>query len=344
MNPNTLGAEVVHQTDAVGINCLQPTEQALSARLPELAKVESVLQTVADRATGLISSSVFNLFASGGKRIRPFLTICSGMCFGQANRTMIQAAAAAELIHMASLIHDDVIDRAATRRGKATINSQYGNQIAVLTGDYLFAAAFEILASNQSLDGMRYLLQAIKSMCEGEVNQAAARFETTLPKETYFCRVAKKTGILLAACCQSGAAAGGSIDRETSLMGKFGLNLGYAYQIIDDILDFTGNPRLLGKATGMDVRNGNITLPVIMLMESPVYGNWIKDVIGTKRINASGVESIKAALVNAGSIDQTYAVAADCLNTAKTCLEQIPAGEHKTMLLELAESLFERNV
>ena len=308
----------------------------------ELLFVEDQLQTVLERADGLIKQTCISLLQSGGKRIRPLLTLYSGMCFAPLNPSMIQAAVAAELIHMASLIHDDVIDESATRRGKPTVNSLFGNHTAVLTGDYLFAEAFNILSTHQLLNSMTYLVKAIQAMCHGEVNQANEQFSTLAGIQHYFNRIANKTGILLAACCQSGAFLAGADSEEMILMQEYGLNVGYAYQITDDILDICGNADSLGKPVGADVMNGNVTLPLLYLLEDPIYGNWLKEILKTRKVSGQATQSIKEALICTGCLEKAQATATQSINQAKTCLNTIPLSPYKSTLLELADSILYR--
>lgn len=311
-------------------------------QFPELLFVEDQLQIVLSKADGLIQQTCVSLLQSGGKRIRPLLTLYSGMCFAPLNPLMIQAAVAAELIHMASLIHDDVIDESATRRGKPTINSLYGDHAAILTGDYLFAEAFNILSTHQLLDSMKYLVGAIQAMCDGEVNQAGEQFSISVDTKHYFSRIAKKTGILLAACCQSGAILAGAFPEELALMRDYGLNIGYAYQITDDILDISGDTESLGKPVGADLVNGNITLPILYLLDNPIYGNWLREIMKTRKISRQGVQSIKEALICSGCIEQAYATATQCICDAKASLDKIPRSPYRSTLVHLADSILQR--
>lgn len=308
----------------------------------ELLFVEDQLQTVLQKADGLIKETCISLLESGGKRIRPLLTLYSGMCFAPLNPLMIQAAVASELIHMASLIHDDVIDESETRRGKPTIVSQYGNHAAILTGDYLFAEAFNILSKQNLLNCMNYLVDAIQAMCHGEVHQADEQFSITVDKEAYFSRIAKKTGILLAACCQSGAILAGATSEELTRMRDYGLNLGYAYQITDDILDINGDEESLGKPVGADFENGNITLPLLYLLDKPIYGNWLREIMKVRIVTRQGSQSIKEALISTGCIEQAYLTATQCISKAKSSLDTIPSSHYKTTLLSLADSILLR--
>ena len=319
------------------------TDTSISTlQFPELLFVEDKLQVVLSKADGLIQQTCVSLLQSGGKRIRPLLTLYSGMCFAPLNPPMIQAAVAVELIHMASLVHDDVIDKSATRRGKPTVNSLYGDHAAILTGDYLFAEAFNILATHQLLSSMTYLVEAIQAMCAGEVNQANEQFSSTISLQHYFERITKKTGKLLVACCQSGAILAGATSEELTQMQEYGLNIGYAYQITDDILDISGDADSLGKPVGADLMNGNITLPFLYLMDNPIYGTWLKEIIKTRKITRQGMQSIREALVSSGCIDQAYATATQCINNAKDSLAKIPRSPYRATLVNLADSILLR--
>ena len=311
-------------------------------QFPELLFVEDQLQVVLSKANGLIQQTCVSLLQSGGKRIRPLLTLYSGMCFAPLNPLMIQAAVAAELIHMASLIHDDVIDESTTRRGNPTVNSLYGDHAAILTGDYLFAEAFNILSTHQLLDSMKYLVEAIQAMCDGEVNQASEQFSILVDTQQYFSRISKKTGLLLAACCQSGAILAGAFSNEITLMRDYGLNIGYAYQITDDILDFSGDAESLGKPIGADLVNGNITLPLLYLLDNPIYGNWLREIMKTRKISYQGAQSIKEALICSGCLEQARRTASQCILNAKASLDKISESPYRSTLVHLADSILQR--
>lgn len=309
---------------------------------PELLLVEERLKQTIDKAQGMIRQSCSQLLSSGGKRLRPLLTLQSGMCFGPLNTATIQASVAAELIHMASLIHDDVIDHSDLRRGLPTINSQQGNLAAVLTGDYLFAEAFHILSSNQLLESMNYLVEAIQAMCTGEVDQANRQFDISVSEKDYFERISRKTGILLASSCRSGAATAGASPEDIDRLGNFGMHLGYAYQIIDDLLDFTGNPQQTGKPVAADLINGHITLPIIYLLEHPLYGPWAAEFLQNKPTSEK-IPKIIQALISSEALDEAFSTALTCVETALSYLEEISACPSKTVLTQLASKVLYRN-
>lgn len=327
----------------MSIQKLHNTNTTIPSRhFPELLFVEDQLQLIFNKAEGLIHQTCISLLQAGGKRIRPLLTLYSGMCFAPLTPLMLKSAVAAELIHMASLIHDDVIDESATRRGEPTVSAQHGNHKAILTGDYLFAEAFNILSTHQLQSSMNYFIEAIQAMCEGEVNQADQHFSSSLDKQHYFDLIAKKTGILLAACCQSGSSLAGVSSEVTNLMREYGLNIGYAYQITDDILDISGDADSLGKPVGVDLMNGNITLPILYLLDNPIYGNWLREILNTRKITLQGSQSLKEALICSGSIEQAYSTASKCIENAKACLDKVPSSTYKAALLELADSILHR--
>ncbi|MGE4271723.1 MAG: polyprenyl synthetase family protein [Desulfitobacterium sp.] len=309
---------------------------------PELLIVEEKLRESFQRADSTIKDSCLQLLSSGGKRLRPLLTLQSAQCFGTLNLAIIDAAVAAELIHMASLIHDDVIDFSELRRGVQTINAQQGNQIAVLAGDYVFAEAFRILANKHLHTCMSYLVDAIQAMCDGEVQQASDHFNLTVDSSQYFTRIAQKTGILLSSCCACGAASAGASQTDIDSMGLYGMNLGYAYQIIDDILDFTGNPYVTGKPVAADLSNGNITLPMIYLLEKPLYGPWAAEILQKKELSPRDSERILQALISSEALDEAFSAALHCAQAAVASLNSLPASSAKTFLIKLTQTILYR--
>lgn len=309
---------------------------------PEFMLVEDKLQAVICKADGLIQQTCLSFLHSGGKRVRPLLTLYSGMCFSHLNPLLLQAAVAVELIHMASLIHDDILDKSTRRRGSPTVNALYGNHAAVLTGDYLFAEAFNILASPQLLPSMTYFIAAIQSMCEGEVDQGNEQFSSALDQEDYYRRIAKKTGRLLTACCQAGSSLTDASPEQISQMGRYGLNIGYAYQITDDILDIDGSSSDLGKPVGADLLNGNITLPLLYLLEHPIHGDWLKEIMETRNLSYKVRQQVKEALISSGCLAQAREAAAQCIGEARNCLAEIPDSPYRSALLDLAVTILRR--
>ncbi|NMA70123.1 MAG: polyprenyl synthetase family protein [Desulfitobacterium sp.] len=309
---------------------------------PELLLVEERLQSTFQNAEILIKDSCLRLLASGGKRIRPLLTLQSAQCFGPLSTATIDAAVAAELIHMASLIHDDVIDMSDLRRGIITINAQEGNHIAVLAGDFIFAEAFRILSQEKLLICMSFLVEAIQAMCNGEIQQARERFNLNVELADYFKRIEKKTGILLASCCCSGAASAGATHEELDIMREYGMNLGYVYQIIDDILDFTGNTQKIGKPAAADLLNGHITLPLIYLLNKPSYASWVKEIIQKEHITSQDIEEIIQGLIASNALNEAFDTALYCAEAAVAALSTLPPTPSKAFLIQLTHKVLHR--
>lgn len=316
--------------------------QMEAGMLPGIELVEIELMNTFSGSKGIIREMCSHILNAGGKRIRPLLVLYSGMIFNEPSQELIQAAVASELIHMASLVHDDIIDQSGLRRNKPSLNYQWGNRYAVLCGDYLFAKAFGVLAGNQLIKSMDYMVEAIENMCHGEISQASESFNCFVTQEIYYRRIAQKTAILLECSCKSGAAVGGADQIQTDILGEYGLNLGYAFQIMDDILDFCGNPAVMGKPNGEDLRQGTITLPVIELLAHRKYGPYVKEIIMRREINDMELKEVKIMLQESGIIGQVIKTAAVHIQKAKECLALLPQNKYTFYLTSLADMLQQR--
>lgn len=315
----------------------------IAADFPGLMDVENALHSIFDQADGITRNACMALKNSGGKRIRPAMVILSGLCFSKLSENMINTGVAAELIHMASLVHDDVIDQSLSRRGRSTINAVYGNHCAVLTGDFLFARAFKILSSCKLIKSMEYLTNAISQMCDGEINQDRDSFNPDITVDDYLDRIGRKTGILISSCCTAGAAAAGADQIYIDILQGYGMDVGCAFQIIDDILDFTGDEAKLGKPTGMDIINGDITLPVIFLLEDSKNGMKMRRIIENRCINRESLKAINDMLCSSGAIDKAFDVARDLIGRAKQRVSLIPDSSYKPYLMDIADNVLMRN-
>lgn len=285
-----------------------------------------------------------HIFTSGGKRLRPFLAIRSGQCFKPGIPTkLIKTAISFELIHMASLIHDDIIDRSDTRHGKPAVNKIWGSQCAVLSGDYLFAKALEILYTNKLLDCLDLAIYSIEQMCEGEIHQYQHKFNTGIGIEEYFDRIYRKTACLISCCCKCGALVSGASDEEIEALDNYGLNIGYAFQITDDILDLTGCKQLLGKPVGQDLVQGEVTLPVILLNQHEKYRRLIDSAVRPD-CSSENLAALIDALYKSGSIEKAYSIASLHVEKAKSCLESIAPSESRAQLYETADKILQRSV
>jgi len=204
-----------------------------------------------------------HLIAAGGKRIRPLLTLASAALFGYAGTRQHKLAACVEFIHAATLLHDDVVDASDQRRGKASANALFGNEAAVLVGDFLFSRSFQLMIEDGSLDVLRILSNASAVIAEGEVMQLSTANDTATTEEQYKRVIRSKTAELFAAACEVGAVVAGRSAAECQAMRDYGMNLGIAFQISDDVLDYVATGKRLGKSLGDDFKEGKMTLPVI---------------------------------------------------------------------------------
>src|SRR5437660_3976647 len=230
---------------------------------PELELVEEEFERQARSNIQVIAYIGEYLRRSGGKRVRPALTILSNYAVGGdgSNYGSIRMATVMEFLHTATLVHDDVIDRAETRRNRPSINSEFGNQTAVLMGDWLYMSAFETSLTERSLAILDILTAVTRKMTEGELLQLTLLGRTDISEEQYFDVIARKTAYLFSACCEIGAIMGGADRQSQNLLRDYGMNLGIAFQLVDDLLDFTGNEEALGKPAGADLLEGKISLP-----------------------------------------------------------------------------------
>ena len=224
----------------------------------------------------------------GGKRLRPLLFfMCSGAVENPARQ--IPLATALELIHTASLVHDDILDGAKKRRGVATINSTYGAQIAVLVGDYLFAKAFQLVAEgNYGAKVSEILSRLVKNLCVGEIMQDRALFAVPTLSE-YYTRINLKTAFFLSTCCRLGGIVSGRSEVETENLAAYGGNLGLAFQIVDDLLDFFGDEKVTGKPLGGDLKIGVITLPVIRALKVSADAKILSEIIARQNVSDTDV-------------------------------------------------------
>lgn len=285
-------------------------------------------------------SSILKDIFTGGKRLRPKLVLLSGLCFSPVNSDMIYSAVATELIHTASLIHDDVIDEAHYRRNRPTINHIHGNQVAVLAGDYAFAKAFEVLSVHNLHRCKDYFVAAIQEMCHGEVMQAVEN--PSIDEKYYFKIIEKKTASLISACCKAGAVCGKASEEDVEKMGLYGLYLGCAFQIVDDLLDVIGDEVEVGKPVGHDLEEGKVTLPYIyFLRESPLgskYRPFLNDRYRLLKVKSQLISDLK----KSEAVSITYAKAEEFSKKARDILSELPDSVYKKLLVELSFEVVKR--
>jgi len=243
-----------------------PLQNVYRIIVDEMGEVDRLLRYELQNSNQYVDQMLKHGLQLGGKRLRPALLLLSGKLCGEVNSTHIKLAAAVELVHTASLIHDDVLDDARMRRHMATMNARWDNEASVLLGDYLLARAICLASSVDSIHACQVIAQASHEMCQGELRQIATRGKFNFSEEEYIDVIAEKTASLYRACCRLGAYYAGASSRLVSHLEQFGTDLGIAFQIIDDILDVLGDERRTGKSLGSDLDKQKPTLPIIRLL------------------------------------------------------------------------------
>jgi octaprenyl-diphosphate synthase len=230
----------------------------------DMREVNALILEKMESQVPLIPTLAGHIISSGGKRLRPILTLSSAKLCGYEGRRHLALAACVEFIHTATLLHDDVVDESKLRRGASTANALWGNEASVLVGDFLFSRAFQLMVADGSLKVLKILSDASATIAEGEVQQLMTANDTGTTKEAYLQVIGAKTAALFAAACQIGAVVAERPEEEESALRDFGQNLGMAFQLVDDVLDYSAQEAQLGKAVGDDFRDGKITLPVLL--------------------------------------------------------------------------------
>src|SRR6185369_13071530 len=280
----------------------------------ELMQVELEFERQARSNVQVINYLGEYLRLSGGKRVRPALTILSNYAVGGdgARFNSIRMATVMEFLHTATLVHDDIIDDADTRRKQPTVNALYGNETAVLMGDWLYMSAFETSLAERSLPILDILTRVTRKMTEGELLQLTLLGKVEVTQDEYLDVLERKTAYLFSASCEIGSILGSAEERQQVALREYGLNLGTAFQLIDDLLDFTSSDDVLGKASGADLLGGKVTLPLIYLMESdPSKIDAVRHVLRDHDYSETSKQELCAAISNSGALARAREVAHD---------------------------------
>jgi octaprenyl-diphosphate synthase len=327
-------------------NITSNARKIFSSIKTELALVEAEFERQASSNIQVINYLGDYLRASGGKRVRPSLLILSGYAVGgnASNDNIIRLAVVMEMLHTATLVHDDIIDNADTRRNRTTINARFGNQSAVLMGDWLYMSAFETSLQERSLEILDILTRLTRKMTEGELLQLTMLGRTDIPEKDYFDILQRKTAYLFSACCEIGAILGGANKEKQAALRDYGMNLGIAFQLADDVLDFTADDEVLGKASGADLLEGKLTLPLILLRDKDK--SVVKDL---EQIMHDGDyrkiprESLLSKLDTHGTLEETRQKAYTYANKARKNLEFLTGSEYRKSLEDIPTFMIERN-
>lgn len=303
----------------------------------DMEQVEDELAQLVKAENQLLSQSSRHLLQAGGKRLRPAFVLLAGKFCEFPGEQLVPLAVALELIHMASLVHDDVIDASLTRRGVPTVKACWGNRISMHTGDYLFARALQIISQYQDPRILQILSDVSIKMVEGEIQQIVTAFDVEQGLKDYLYRIKRKTALLISTSCGLGAIASGAPPHLIRSLTRYGHYVGMAFQITDDLLDFISTEEELGKAVGSDLSQGIITLPVIYTLKCKSQGTRLRELIRDIQGGNNGLSEALEIVRKGSGIADTSAVADRYINKAKHELEQLPAIPIREALENIAD-------
>ncbi|MES2876824.1 MAG: polyprenyl synthetase family protein [Pseudomonadota bacterium] len=308
----------------------------------DMHEVDQVIARRLDSGVPLIGQVSRYIIAAGGKRLRPALLLLTSGALGYRGEQRFNLAAVVEFIHTATLLHDDVVDDSALRRGNATANETFGNPASVLVGDFLYSRSFQMMVDAQNMRVMQVLADATNIIAEGEVMQLMNMHNAALDEAGYLKVIRSKTAKLFEASAKVGAILAGSSPEMEEACAVYGQALGTAFQVIDDVLDYTGEADVMGKNIGDDLREGKTTLPLIAAMQRGTSSQ--KDII-KEAIETGGVsmlDQVISIVKSTGSLDVARLAATQEAQRAIAAAKQLPPGPHTACLIELATKLLER--
>lgn len=316
------------------------TAPSLALIQDELAAVEQALIETAQSDHPLMGPMLSMVLPGNGKRMRPALALLTAHMGEATLKAMTDMAVGVELLHAASLVHDDVVDESALRRGDETLFTRVGNALAVLVGDYLFAQSASRCVATGNVRVIGLFAETLASMCQGQIEEASrlGRAHRVLTREGYYQTIWGKTGSLFVLACEGSAILAGLSEPQVQAMRKYGDRLGLAFQVVDDILDFVGDERLLGKQVGSDLRQGTVTLPVLCFRDrvsADEYESWFER-------DAADMDELVSLIRTSGAIDDAYAEARRLIGEAQEALTVLPAGLARDTLHEIASYTVER--
>ncbi len=316
----------------------------------DLRRVEQLLREGVRSADTLIPEVGEHTFASGGKRIRPVLVLLTSRLCGYRGPRALQIAAAAEYLHSASLLHDDVVDGASERRGRPSVNAQFGERLAILVGDFMYARGCQMLVEDGSIDILSLYAEALRQMTEGEVLQLSQSFDPDVTESVYLEVIGRKTASLLGAAAESGAILGGVTRAERRSVREYGWELGLAFQLVDDALDYVGTGAELGKPPLQDLSEGKVTLPLLAALKRCSVGEreGIASILKSFSREGSGADPKQASQVaecvaRYQGVEITLARASQRAAEARARIESFVDSQVKQTLLDLTEFVVQRN-
>jgi octaprenyl-diphosphate synthase len=310
----------------------------------DLVEVERLIHDRIESDIGVVEKSSQYIQQSGGKRIRPALLLLAAKLCGYEGKSAHPYAAVMEIVHTATLVHDDIIDEATLRRGQTSVNSLLGNDVTVLLGDYLYIRSMGLAIEMGNLKILQVICEVTRRMIEGMMLELLRGGAVDLGEEEHLDILKRKTAYLFRGCAQIGAILAGVSEERQRTLADYGMNIGMAFQVVDDLLDFTASEQVLGKPVLQDLKEGHVTLPVIYaLKDEPRAAPTIEAIIRRKSIDEVNRQEILDLIQRNRSLDRAREVAEDFARQAKVVLEPLPASVHKDSLLALADYVVDRN-
>lgn len=328
--------------DAVAAPLLRPAgdvETLVGLASADMRSVDALILARMQSPVAVIPALAEHLIAAGGKRLRPLITLAAARLAGGVGDAHHKLAAAVEFIHTATLLHDDVVDGSEMRRGKTAAHLIWGSAQSVLVGDFLFARAFELMVETGSLRALAILSRAASVIAEGEVLQLTRAHDLKLSQDLYLEIISAKTAELFAAAAEAGAVAAGASEAQIQALRAYGLNLGLAFQLVDDALDYGGQSEVLGKNAGDDFREGKATLPLLLAIARTAGREdafWDR-AVGRRDQTEADFKRARELIVGTGALQATLDLAGDYADTAKGALGVFPPGDWRTAMERLAD-------
>ncbi len=330
---------------------MPPKEKTLQIELldlvrPELDAVEAKMHSIAQEVQGPLGDALRYLINSGGKRLRPALAIAASHFQPSRDETpVILIAAAVEMLHTATLVHDDVIDQSLLRRGNPTLNAQWSIGATVLTGDFMFAKAATLAADTHNLRAMDLFARTLATICNGELQQLFNLEKLSQEKDRYYERIYAKTASLFATAAELGALLSGAPEDIIQALKQYGHDMGMAFQIVDDILDFVGDEDVMGKPAGSDLRQGTVTLPVFYFMQSPKGRECVEATFAVpQREREAAIAKLVARIKASEALEQAKAEAWDFAHLAQQAIADLPPTPYHQALETLATFVIDRHL
>ncbi len=306
----------------------------------ELEEVKDIMRNNVKCFQGDIEDALLELIESGGKLLRPAFVMLSAE-FGEYDKEKINSLAAViEMLHSSTLIHDDIVDDAKTRRGSETVQSKYGKDYAVFMGDYLFCRCFMLLSNSTSMENIKNVAKVISKICIGEIDQFSSKFIPNTSVKKYLKRIAAKTATLFSLSCYIGASEAGCDEKLCKHMARVGYYIGMAFQIIDDILDYSGDAKKVGKPVGNDLRQGIFTLPLVFALKT---GNpYLDAIIKKDAYTEDDITRIIELTKDQKGIEKTKKLAQKYTNKAFKKIDELPEHKNKYIFNDIAHRLLSR--